>query len=538
TPEERHMSDGERAMRRRGYGSAARPALRRNSVVQRARQAVERQRDVLAAEQEAQAAVRRARQAVEASMEVAARVEQAEATLRSVLTMTHTQFKKKWGALKRLAEEMGVDQKQLYSGLGAMARRGEVLASFVAKPAFQQAAPEVVAAYTNLREAKRAAARAKEAADERLDQAGEALRACGWFDADLNRHRWISKKSLSPLLRRQLRERFTLAQLPILLQRMEAEVAQRSPHRLTAELLLELPELYLSLSMKQLAPELARRANVKLGVARWLLGRQESASQQLNQLKLNRAKREQLLAAAQAIQQERATAVAPAHRRLLFEAIAGRDAAAAADAALAAGRPLSELLRQWVADAAAPPAGGLAVSDLSPPFGQWVTDQQRDELLAMITDLKGRPYPTAKKKGRREHGTKKVVLELLRRGVYFRFYEGGMAGEEDWFVFPAPQGPPWIVATHDQNTRTLTPPPRLADLDALMDYAILEQRFGDRMTTLYRASQPFVRLRLLREWIRQMEGLDSIAALALAVATDPEKRKALFDGYVKEGLGR
>ena len=68
-----------------------------------------------------------------------------------------------------------------------------------------------------------------------------------------------------------------------------------------------------------------------------------------------------------------------------------------------------------------------------PPYGKWLrTDQDAARVRQIVEQFKARPYPSVKKKGPREHGTKKTLIALEGEGYYVRFYELGV---RDYFVF-------------------------------------------------------------------------------------------------------
>jgi len=148
-----------------------------------------------------------------------------------------------------------------------------------------------------------------------------------------------------------------------------------------------------------------------------------------------------------------------------------------------------------------------------PPFGRWLKSQRDEErVYEIVQEYKGRAYPSAKKKGPREHGTKKTLRALMEASYYVRFYTLGV---RDYFVFPRDKWGPFVVWAEGQQVgrvESLTLGPEE------VDYPHLEPLLGKRLRWIYLASHPYERLRELSRWLS--EGLSVVAAARMATAKD------------------
>jgi len=189
----------------------------------------------------------------------------------------------------------------------------------------------------------------------------------------------------------------------------------------------------------------------------------------------------------------------------------------------------------WSLDPSAAQGDGTVVK---PPFGQYLKHSEGSDVLALIKGLKGRKY-YLKKKTHREHGTKKIVLALLREGYYFRLYSDDT---QDLFWFQRVSGRPYVVRTQERRAR-IAPQAEWNDWvnSASQDYELIETTYGPRIRRLYKGSNLHQRVALLAHWLRGDLGRLPIPprqiqaiALALAQTADPESAKQHFDTFRKE----
>ena len=165
------------------------------------------------------------------------------------------------------------------------------------------------------------------------------------------------------------------------------------------------------------------------------------------------------------------------------------------------------------------------------PFGHELSKGEEESMMAMIRSFKERKY-TLKKKSHREHSTKKIILELLRKDYYFRFYE---MDEADFFMFPRKEGTPFIVKAEGEEITLLQ---ELPAGTSSLDYDFLESLLGERMARLYRASQPYQRAAALQGWLqdRKANKREAIRLLSIAVAKDYHGAYQFYKDRITEGL--
>ena len=166
------------------------------------------------------------------------------------------------------------------------------------------------------------------------------------------------------------------------------------------------------------------------------------------------------------------------------------------------------------------------------PFGRHLKNEQDvQRVLKIVRDIKGRSYPGAKKKGSREHGTKKTLIALKTIGYYVRFYELGV---RDYFIFQLEDSAEpyviWAQGTHVEEGEM--PPLNSDDVNySEMERIIPKKRFE----RIYAGSHTYLRFQALSHWLQ--DGTLSIAsALALASAKDFEAAKEAYDSFIAGGL--
>ncbi len=169
-----------------------------------------------------------------------------------------------------------------------------------------------------------------------------------------------------------------------------------------------------------------------------------------------------------------------------------------------------------------------------PPYGRWLrTEEDQQKVTGIVEQFKTPLYSSAKKKGPREHGTKKTLTALKKEGYYVRLYVGNTA---DYFVFRwESEGiSPYILWALGQETRVAAVLPE--ELKERIDYPYLESVLKKRFWRIYQGRHPFDRLVHLNRWLKSSE-LSVTAAISLASAKDPETAKRHYDDFIKAGLG-
>lgn len=168
-----------------------------------------------------------------------------------------------------------------------------------------------------------------------------------------------------------------------------------------------------------------------------------------------------------------------------------------------------------------------------PPFGRRLRTQQDEERVeAIVREYKARSYPHARKKGSREHGTKKTLIALKMTGYYVRFYELGV---RDYFVFhwEDSEKPPLILWAQGQQVGRDDSFHLPSDG---VDYLRLEGILKEKLWRIYSGGHPYDRLKALSRWLEA--GLSLASAVALATAKDFEVAKEFYDEFIQAGLSQ